>query len=355
MQGLHGDQRGQPGARRQDRPADQAAEPGKREQARRLGPRHDRAAHREEQDLGDHALGPEPADRALAQARRPPVQRREAVIDRVARLQQGGGQQEQEEAPVADQGERPDPPGAARPALARRGHGERGEQRRGERAQDQPQHEVGIAPGDQPARAHGAGDEGDRAPQADPPVVQALAPHRGHGLALDQGDEGVERGRRGQHDEQHRPEAVGGQEPGEEHQGEARGEGQDRLGPAAAVGGLGDGRRGDHPDPGGERQQQPDLGRAQAALPQEHRPERQVDAEGQEHRAVEGGVAERGGSRHHGRGGPRASGARSSMGSGIALPARRARRRPRAGGAKAPSPRPRRGLNDALSRGAFRQ
>ena len=92
----------------------------------------------------------------------------------MTRLEQAGRALEQHYAAVPEQGERV----ARRAVVAVRGgggQGERGQHRQAKRAQNEDQHHIGLAPGDQGTGAHGTEDEGERAPQPDAPVVEALA------------------------------------------------------------------------------------------------------------------------------------------------------------------------------------
>src|ERR1700732_3772093 len=80
-------------------------------QAERPEPRHQGRAVPEQHDLGDDALGPQRSDHRVGEAELAPVERAEAVIELVARLQRGAARDEQPEAAVGGE------PAERRPAY----------------------------------------------------------------------------------------------------------------------------------------------------------------------------------------------------------------------------------------------
>jgi hypothetical protein len=84
------------GSSAREPPAQRRRKSGQHQQPRRTTHGDDPARHGEQGDLRDHADGPQHADGAVGDALPLPVERAEAVIERVARLDQTGRQQEPE-------------------------------------------------------------------------------------------------------------------------------------------------------------------------------------------------------------------------------------------------------------------
>ena len=89
-----------------DAPAQCRRETGKHEKPRRADSGDDAGRDRKESDLGDHADGPQRPDHAIGNPLPAPMQRAEAVIEGVARLDQARGEEKQEKERRVNQPER---------------------------------------------------------------------------------------------------------------------------------------------------------------------------------------------------------------------------------------------------------
>jgi hypothetical protein len=156
-----------------------------------------------------------------------------------------------------------------------------------ERREDERKDNLGRRPGENLAGADRAEDEGDRSPQADPAIVQAVPAHRQHGQALGEWQQRRPHQEEQQADRDDGPEPLGLREQGEAQHGE-QGMHDHRPPPLAAP--VGDVRRdrvAEHLGGDADGQHDADLGDAKSVGFQPHRPERHVHADNQEGRGVE--------------------------------------------------------------------
>ena len=160
---------------RHRRPAQRAADRADHQQHGRLKERRQPSREREQHDLRDHAERPQRRDGRAVEAGGAPFQRREAVIDRVARLDQARRRQHRDESGIAQQMlarlcrlARPRGAGRQRRQRERRQRADAGSPPRSARSDGAPG-SMSVA---KPA-SEGAEDEGRRAPQPHRPIGAA--------------------------------------------------------------------------------------------------------------------------------------------------------------------------------------
>ena len=174
VQRLRRDQHDKVGAQARQDPTGDGERAGHGEQSDRREPAQQRRRPGKQHDFRDHALRPEQPDHQLAVPGRPPVQGGKAVVYGVAGLKQAGGRDEGEKLGLAGEATQVASGRSSPGGFSRRQHYARGEQA-GDHGRDRPENDR-RAGALQPVTDRDRGEnEGERAPQPDPTVVQTAA------------------------------------------------------------------------------------------------------------------------------------------------------------------------------------
>ena len=246
----------------------------------------------EQDDLGDHTNGPEQADLAVVQTDRAPVDRPEAVEHGERSAVEPDGDNEEQEHGLAQQGEGV-PPLPLGPGEADVGKLCRDQRRHPVAADHQPQDDPGRQPFQQPARAVDGGDEGHRAPEPDPSVVDVPFGRGGHGQVVAQRqDRRVETGGGDGRDHEGR-ETVAQAEAGIGRTSADQEDDERRPPLSRTVRPAGRDRIGQRLHPHGNRQDQADLPGIEPARLQIDRKPGHRHPGHQKDRGIEGGEADR--------------------------------------------------------------